>query len=150
MADGTVLQFKADLKAFSDAVGVTVGAATQKISLLIHDGCIDKTPVDTGRARGSWGISLDTVGDFVLPLGEYGLDGGRARAQQRILRTLPKDPYHTVIIFNNISYLEQLNMGSSAQAAAGFVELTIAEVEAAVDGIIEEEARRQLGSVQEL
>ena len=144
MADGTVLQFKADLKAFSDAVGVTAGAATQKISLLIHDGCIDKTPVLSGRARGSWGISLDTVGDFVLPPGEYGLDGGRARAQQRILRTLPKDPYHVVIIYNNLDYIEELEMGSSRQAPAGMAAVTLAEVEAAVDGILAEEAQRNL------
>jgi hypothetical protein len=144
MADGTVLQFKADLKAFSDAVGVTVGAATQKITILIHDDLVNQTPRLTGRAAGSWGISLDTPGDYELPPGEYGGSGRAAQSQQRVLRELQKSPFRTVWIFNNISYLEALNMGHSRQAAAGFIELVLAQAEAAVDGILEESSRGNL------
>ena len=144
MADGTLLQFKADLKAFSDAVGVTVGAATQKISIQIHDGVIDKTPRDTGRAAGSWGISLDTPGDYQLPEGDYGGSGRAAKSQQKVLSKLQKDPYHEVFIYNNLDYIEALNMGHSRQAPAGFVEITLAEVEAAVDSIIAETEKENL------
>jgi hypothetical protein len=144
MADGTVLQFKADMKAFSDAVGVTVGAATEKVVILIHGDVVNQTPRLTGRAAGSWGISLDTPGDYELPEGEYGGSGRAAQSQQRVLRQLQKTPFRTVWIYNNLSYIEELNMGSSRQAPAGFVELSLAAAEAAVDSILEEEGRRNL------
>ena len=146
MATDQVFQFKADLQAFSDAVGVTVANATRKIALELHNSIVEKTPVDTGRARASWMIQLDSPSEAVPPPGEYGRDNGRTREQQRVLKQLKdEDPYHEIWISSNLEYIEFLENGSSKQAPVGMVAVSLAEQEAAVQFIIEAESARLQG-----
>ena len=143
MAEGTVLEFQADLKTFSDAIGVTVEVGTKRVVLQVHNGVVEKTPVLTGRARGSWGISLDSPGTYVLPEGNYGIEN--AKDQQRNLEAYTaENPYREVWVFNNLAYIEALNMGHSKKAPAQFVELTLAEVAAEIDALLEAVAQETL------
>lgn len=143
MADGTVLEFQADLQAFGEAIGVTLEVATKRVTLDIHNKLIEKTPVDTGRARGSWGISLDSPGTYELPEGVYGVE--RAKAQQQNVNAYTADnPFREIWVYNNLPYIEPLNMGHSTQAPAGFVEITLAEVAAEIDTLLEAVAQETL------
>ncbi len=87
---------------------------------------INKTPVDTGRARGGWLPSVDSPakGEGVLdPTGAYAL-----RRLQSAFKPTGYNAYSTLYITNNVPYIGRLNEGSSRQAPANFVEQTVAEV----------------------
>lgn len=147
MAEGTVIEFTADLKALSEALNVTVATCLRRTALQVHTGVVLKTPVDTGRARGSWGISVGQPGDYVLPEGNYG--GAEAvevaRQQQRNLAQVTEEnPYQVVWVYNNLPYIEALENGHSQQAPNGMVVLTLAEVEAEIDAQLEAIAKQTL------
>ena len=147
MNEGTVLEFQADLKSFFAAIGVTVAEGTKRVVLQVHNGVVEKTPVLTGRARGSWGISLDSPGEYELPEGEYGPDGGaaRAKAQQRELDQLTEaNPFREVWVYNNLPYIDALENGHSQKAPLGMAAVTLAEVAAEIDALLEAVAQEHL------
>lgn len=110
--------------------------AHKKIALEGLRGVVEKTPVDTGRARGNWQLS---VGES--PEGETGLLDGSTRdlagdegSSAAVTRGLAKiaglQPYATIFIGNNVPYIVPLEEGHSKQAPRGMVGLTLAELEA--------------------
>lgn len=84
---------------------------------------VNNTPVDTGRAKGSW--ALDTkFSDFALPPGDY-----REAVQQGLTATmasLPKSSQY--VIYNNLEYIVALENGHSKQAPSGFVAQALAAI----------------------
>jgi hypothetical protein len=77
---------------------------------------INNTPVDTGRARGSWSLNktknlVDTESNGTsLPV---------------TLGPIPKEVVETLYITNGTPYIQQLNAGSSQQAPPRFIEKTL-------------------------
>lgn len=97
----------------------------------IDQGIIIASPVDTGRSRSNWIMSLnhptdalptgEDEGDSASPIGpEMALSQGRNTLNSR-------KPGDTIYLQNNTSYIEKLNNGSSAQAPANFVQKAIME-----------------------
>lgn len=86
------------------------------------------TPVDTGRARAGWLITVNAPSEEVPPEGKYTYSAG-----------LPNIPAVTIndryFITNNVPYIGKLNNGYSRQAPARFVELVVARVQAAISKI---------------
>lgn len=85
-----------------------------------------KTPVDTGRARGSWqgaGITNESVTGRFDPSGSDAISRGSA-AFTRI-----RKPFGVMFIFSNLSYIVPLEEGhSQAQAPQGMVAVTVREL----------------------
>ena len=79
------------------------------------------TPVDTGRARAGWLITVNAPSEEVPPEGKYTYSAG-----------LPNVPAVTIndryFITNNVPYIGRLNEGYSRQAPARFVELAAAKI----------------------
>jgi len=118
------------LEKFNKAVGALVVGFEQKdivtfqkkIAIDVLRGVTLKTPVDTGRARGNWILSVggfstspvdinDVTGQGAISAGIGGLSGLR--------------PFQVVFITNNVDYILVLEGGSSSQAPAGMVSLTL-------------------------
>jgi len=76
------------------------------------------TPVDTGRARGSWTLTKNK-NEFKDAKGGYNLGAGDT------LGPVPDDRIETLYVTNGTPYIEDLNRGSSKQAPARFVEATV-------------------------
>jgi hypothetical protein len=107
---------------------------------------VQKTPVDTGRARANWqvGINQDPV-DTPHPAGEP--FAGSAPAGERPLSDVPPlaqcgqetfevgaaviaaMPLCTCYITNNVEYIEELEHGHSGQAPRGMLALTVEELQ---------------------
>jgi hypothetical protein len=117
--------FEADLLAFARKVELGPGIVTRKLVLDIFGDLLASTPVDTGRARSNWKVSVGAP-DFTQ-LESLG-DGPGAEsiqflsAQARLYRYRANRP---VYITNGLPYIERLNEGWSQQAPAGFVEAAI-------------------------
>lgn len=109
-----------------------VNKIVRKCALIADRELVLETPVDTGRARSNWQVSLGSaITSEREPFSPgQGLGKGEGRnaagaleqAQERIgARQSGQDIYIT----NNVGYIGPLNDGSSAQAPAGFVEAAI-------------------------
>lgn len=86
-----------------------------------------KTPVDTGRARASWVISVGSINTSVAP---------EAASGQKVVTADPSIPAVQVgqvaYVTNSLPYIRALEYGHSAQAPAGMVRLTAAEMPARI------------------
>jgi hypothetical protein len=124
-------QFGADLDAFAKLIDVQLGTVVRKVAVDLHDKIVRRTPVDTGRARASWTMSLDTP----QGAGDPGpvQDAKPAPPDPAVLSALQADPYRQVWIFSNVVYILALEHGHSKKAAQGMVAISLAEAEAEID-----------------
>lgn len=91
------------------------------------------TPVDTGRARYGWYITVGDPSKVVPDEGEYKMPD---------INTHSKFTHFTVkdklFITNNVPYITRLNNGSSKQAPARFVENAAIRVQNAVAKLVKD------------
>lgn len=125
-------QFELELTAEWAAKVDDIAEAVAGIGLVMLSGIVRKSPVDTGRFRGNWitsvgGISGATF-DRVDPSGSVPINEG-ASDLMAYPNTMPP-----IYIQNNLPYANRLENGWSRQAPGGMVALTIAEIEAQMDG----------------
>lgn len=88
----------------------------RKVALVANQTLIMATPVDTGRARANWQVSINTEIDAEVDSTDA--QGAMARNAE-VIRGYRNGE---LIIQNNVHYIGKLNDGWSAQAPAGFVE----------------------------
>ena len=106
----------------------------RKAALAAHQVFATGTPVDTGRARGSWTMSIATFApDADLKHGFSGeLEGRKAAATEHALAqgiamvSSYKLGSGSIFITNSVPYIEPLDEGWSAQAPDGFSDEAIA------------------------
>lgn len=112
---------------FQEEVGDKVVQVVQKIALETLSRVVLKTPVDSGRARGSWTVSIDIPSDDVPerldPSGSQAINAGTSVITG--LRDL-----NSVWVQSNLPYIGRLENGWSAQAPSGMVAVTLVEIEA--------------------
>lgn len=77
------------------------------------------TPVDTGRARWGWFLSVKVPSTETPPEGKYGVPKINERMQAINENFTVSD---TLYLTNNVPYVPDLNNGTSKQAPARFVE----------------------------
>ena len=85
------------------------------------------TPIDTGQAKANWFVSEGQPDDNVLRVVEG--DISRTEAEQMSMdraAALPDAPEGDVFIANNLEYVKYLEEGSSKQAPAGMVAVSVA------------------------
>jgi hypothetical protein len=103
--------------------------AVRQVAFEIQEKIVERTPIDTGRAKASWRLNPNAADGSVEPDltgdGEELLFAGQslavARAQQQ------KIPFGTrrIVISNNLHYIEKLENGGSRQAPVGMVAITV-------------------------
>ena len=120
--------FTRDLTSFGAGIEEEVSVVKRKAALRVLTGVTLATPVDTGRARGNWTVSVATPGSILSENKDRSGGATIARGSTVISRALPRD---TIFITNRLPYVISLNDGSSRQAPAKFVERA---VQAAVEG----------------
>lgn len=85
---------------------------------------IPGTPVDTGYARGGWVIGVNRAPTFTRPP-RRPKDGAVPAPAPLTAALVDVGAEDTVTIANNTEYIGRLEYGSSTQAPAGFVRLTL-------------------------
>lgn len=102
-----------------------VKTVQDKLSLDALSGVVQKTPVDTGRAKGGWQVGVNE-----MLIGDTGrLDpSGQATIASESPKIEAAPPYAQVNITNSVEYIEPLENGHSDQAAHGMVAMTIEEL----------------------
>ena len=129
--------FSAEIGHFAEHdVPQAVQDVTAKIGLQALRGVVNKTPVDTGRARGNWQASLGSpvasTTNAKDPSGEAPLaSSAQTSTYSREAPTvLSVPPFGTIWLSNNLPYIQRLESGTwSGQAPHGMVAVTVAEIE---------------------
>jgi hypothetical protein len=108
-------------------VAVTFSRLVRKVALQVLRGTVLRTPVDTGRARANWQVTIGSPAAGVVDAEDSG--GGMAiEAGVGVLASLP--PFAEVWVTNNLPYINRLEFDSwSDQAPDGMLRITVAEVE---------------------
>lgn len=165
-----VEMFAADLKAFSRAVHMQIEDVIRAVVFELLRMIVVRTPVDTGRAAGSWMVRGGETDQFVLPESSHmSREEAVALAMERVKSVDFSNPFLMWWIYNNLPYIEVLEYGLypnppekgsyvkgvgyviktvagySKQAPAGMVRISIAELEVKIESIIRNAARRRRG-----
>lgn len=143
-AERALYAFTSDLEKFAEHIDLNIATATQMIALKVHDGCVLKTPVDTGRARAGWALSIGEPSDYVPPAPNVpdGTPPGNGSPTDPQFASVPAadvsaiDGSQLVFIVNNVEYIQFLEEGHSQQAPSGMVRLTLQAVEAEVEALL--------------
>ena len=119
--------FSAEIGHFAEHdVPQAVQDVTAKIGLQALRGVVNKTPVDTGRARGNWHVSLGAPLTAITTETDKGGGATIAKGSHVIMSV---KPFGTIWLSNNLPYIQRLEDGYSAQAPQGMVAVTVAEIE---------------------
>lgn len=128
-------RFRADLDAFAQKLDLAPRVVTQRIVIDLHTRITQRTPVKTGRARASWDIKEGSPSDYIPSEAEDGNAPVGPDPTAAASGITGEDP---VFITTALDYVQYLEDGSSQQAPAGMVRLSMAEVEAEIEAIIGE------------
>lgn len=93
---------------------------------------VQRTPVDTGRARGNWTVSIGAADGSVTANLDPGGAGAIADGNAVLAQFENYEGFPSIFIQNNLPYIERLEDGYSSQAPGGMVALTVAELRAQV------------------
>lgn len=120
--------FGEQIQAFaSQTVPAKANLLKRKLALQALTRLVERTPVDTGRARGNWQV---TLGDHLPdgPVDRLDPDGSGAIGQgsQAIAVVRRGEP---IWISNHLAYIEELEHGTSEQAPEGMLAVTMTELE---------------------
>lgn len=143
--------FNLQLDDFARKIGVSGTTVAKRVGFDLFGRIVRKTPVDTGRARASWNISVNqadrSVTESVRVTSEAGLKKGLIKravkaavtaSKMHDLRSLQVNPGDTIWISNNLPYIVTLEEGHSKQAPAGMVAVSIEEVNVAMSTLLAE------------
>jgi hypothetical protein len=139
----------ADLKGFSrrmiiiaDQIGVGARRAVRKAALAADQALVIETPVDTGRARSNWIVSLGSPATHTIPpyspgkgLGKDETGNLQAALAQGEMVIAQAQLGDTIWLSNNLLYIDELDKGRSAQTPANFVDDAVKAAARAVRGV---------------
>jgi len=146
--------FRLEIAKFANQTNSTVSAIVRRTALDVYGRIAKRTPVDTGRARGGWGIAIGTVpGPMAGPTRKTArrirlttappLDAGLALQALSRLVSYDARKGQSIFIANAVNYIRYLEYGTvyggphSKQAPRGMVRVTLAEF----SGIVKENAK---------
>jgi|GEM_PF-279419 hypothetical protein len=142
--------FSIQLDRFAEKVKLSPGLVAKRVAFDLFGRIVRRTPVDTGRARSSWNISVNTVNRAVVAeVRTHVRDQINPRLVQRAkrlaaskfaLQPLKNDfvvkTGDTIWISNNLPYIVRLEQGHSRQAPSGMVALSIQEMNVKMSQLI--------------
>lgn len=123
--------FTADIKAFAKKTGQKADEQAIATLFKLNSLVVDRTPVDTGRARGGWIASVGSPSRSKGRASKKGQGVIRNANTQAEKAVKNKDIYY---LTNNVQYIAVLEYGSSAQAPNGMIRVSMQEIEGLIGG----------------
>lgn len=122
--------FALQIAEFAKRAGANADLVCKKVGIEVFASVVRRTPVDTGRARGNWVVSIGSPSSMIsaaLDSGAYGGNPGSASAGQANAALADFKIGQAIYIMNNLPYINRLENGYSKQAPAGMVAVTTTE-----------------------
>lgn len=116
--------FSLDISRFVANANLKVKDAITGVAYGIAEGVIKRTPVDTGRARGNWIVTMDSMSREQTGV----LDKSGERSLNRVARGLDAfelGKTRSIFLTNTLPYIVMLEYGWSPKSPAGMVRLSL-------------------------
>lgn len=134
MSNGSL--FALQLAEFARKAGKNADLVVQKVTVDILARVVKRSPVDTGRFRANWQVSVGTPASGNLAVEDKNGDS-TVRAGTSAMTGFQVGP--SVFIVNNLPYGPRLEYeGWSKQAPAGMVRITVAEYQSLIEKAVAE------------
>lgn len=145
------LTFARSITTFVEKTGVRADQVLRKLGLDAFQGVLLKSPVDTGRFRASWRITINRVDLSTIPPPDAPtmsvaeakdayrvlLAGAQSAQQAAAVIEVGKAVFgDSINITNNLPYAEKLEDGWSGQAPQGVLKLTFQEIVSEFDAVV--------------
>lgn len=130
------MSFSDDIIKFSKKTNESVEQVMRASAISMFSTIVQRTPVDTGRARANWLYTQDTPSSSTV---ESGPDKREADtgSSSKIAQEIKPGSKH--IITNNLPYIEKLESGDgSSQAPRGMVKVSVTEFKAMIKEAVRE------------
>jgi hypothetical protein len=114
--------FSLQLDAFIRKTGEDADKVVRQASLSVLDSVVKRSPVDTGRFRGNWQLTINTPAAGSLTVTDK---SGAATIGRGLSALASYKAGPPVWITNNLPYARRLEDGYSDQAPQGMVRLTV-------------------------
>lgn len=126
-----IKEFDKQLQQFSTIiVPNSHSALVKKIAFLVLKGVVLKTPVDTGRARSNWLVTVNGQAQGTIEIDKLTAEQASNFALDKGIPVINNSkPFSTITITNNLPYIGVLEFGSSDQAPKGMLRVTISEIQ---------------------
>lgn len=134
----TLTTLSATMQTMSLRVSGDIDRVVRAVALAIDQAVVITTPVDTGRARSNWLVSVGSPNTSTQPPYAPGTGGSTGQANisaalaQGRAAVLGAGHKQTIYISNSLPYIDRLNKGYSAQAPAGYVQRAVEAAASAV------------------
>lgn len=131
-------QFEKELDAEVDETVRKFLQLHKAVALYAYRRIIDRSPVCTGRYRGSHTLSVGTMDETVKPASASAECDQSIRAPslgEAQLKLVRLEPFSVIWIVNALPYAEALEFGSSKQAPEGIYDVALTDTEARFDGV---------------
>lgn len=143
--------FTADLTRFCKAYDTDMKLVVQKITFEAFKRIILRTPVDTGRARANWGVTVGAANTvFAIEAEDKSGSATLTQAANGVQQWVCEG---SIFITNNLPYIGVLEYGrddgkpGSSQAPNGMVRLTLEEMVAFVSSAVNK--KQSMASIKE-
>lgn len=125
--------FAAQLQQFSAKTQEKMDAVFQDIVIEIGESVIHLSPVDTGRFKGNWQLTINAPS--MISLDNYDKQGGKTLTEL-VRRANELTIGQKAYIVNNLRYAIPLEYGYSQQAPAGMVRVTLSRFQQIVNDAV--------------
>lgn len=137
---GRQQSFALQVGAWADKARGNAEQVVRKVGFEMFARVVQRTPVDTGRARGNWQVTLVTPASAVVDRSDGGKKGSRPSGSLESSALAATEGYsikvaQTIWITNGLPYAPRLEYGWSSQAPAGMVRVTVAEFQGLVSAL---------------
>lgn len=125
-------KWSVDLNKFTKATKDKILDVRKTFAFLIYSSVVKKTPVDTGRARGNWLISVNNpskANTSRIDKRKTGAEPSETIKQEEKAKLEKAKGDESIYISNNLEYISALEYGHSKQAPSGMVGVTLANAE---------------------
>lgn len=117
-------KFKIDVRKIQNDVEEKVLLVQKKIAFQLLEGIVDMTPVDTGRARANWQVTIGAPSSAVNPEKFDKAGNPTVEAGRDVINSITT--LGAIYLTNNLPYILALEKGhSKKQAPQGMVQVTI-------------------------
>jgi hypothetical protein len=132
MSDG----FSLSIKSFCDKAKLKGDVVIKKLGLKLLSDLVVGTPVDTGRCRANWYVTLDNPS---IDEDQMAVDPEGASTIARGTTAMEAATMGNIVYFtNNLVYAMPLEMGHSQQAPAGWCRIAVKELKAYLAEAVQE------------
>lgn len=131
---GSLSQFAANMRRKANNLEPAVAKALADLAISVVSDVAPNTPYKTGQAQSNWIVSIGQMNPFYKANADH--NGGWQESVSEAIQALANYKGDSDIhITNNVSYIAELNRGSSRQAPALFVQAAVLRAQYKFKGI---------------